>query len=159
MRNLAGDMVENMGLRDTVGGVCSNPTHDATEVTKKVAVQGCKSATGESEFGSAVVGKKRVGVLEESDQDQPVVDPEVRDTVETEHIEETVLVNESANDTHPDRDTNDRDDNLAVVVRGEHRRAGYKVYHSMSMTTFHTLTRGTHDWCPLGIGVDQKHFG
>jgi hypothetical protein len=73
--NLAGNMMENVGLRDTIGGVSTDPTHDLAAVTKKVAVKSSKSSTGESKLGSAVVREERVGVLEEGDQNQPVVDP------------------------------------------------------------------------------------
>lgn len=76
MRDLAAYVMEDMGLGDTVGSMGTDPGHDASEVTEEVAVHGGKSTAGESELASAVVGKKRVGVLEEGDEDEPVIDPE-----------------------------------------------------------------------------------
>jgi hypothetical protein len=127
MRNLAGDVVENVGLRNTVGGMCSNPTHDAAKIAEEVTVQGCKGSTREGEFRSAVVREEGISVLEESDQDEPVVDPEVGDEVEPEDVGETVMIDGSPNNTEPDGNANDRDDNLAVMVGCEHRRAGNEV--------------------------------
>lgn len=68
-------MMEDVGFRDTIGSMSTNPTHDVAAVSKKVAVKGGKGSAGESKLGSAIVGKKRVGMLEEGDQNEPVVDP------------------------------------------------------------------------------------
>lgn len=78
VRNLAGDVVENVSLGDTVSGSGTNPTHDAAEIAKEVTVEGSQSATREGELGCAVVGENGVGVLEERDHDEPVVHPATR---------------------------------------------------------------------------------
>lgn len=75
MRDLARNVVQNVGLRDTMSSVGSDPAHETTKVTEEVAIKGGESTTGEGELWCAVVGKQRVGVLEERDQDEPVVDP------------------------------------------------------------------------------------
>ena len=75
MRDLAGDMVQDMGLRNTVSSASTDPAHEASEVTKQTTVQSRQSTTRESELGSTVMGEERVGVLQEGDQDQPVVHP------------------------------------------------------------------------------------
>lgn len=75
MRDLAGDMVQNVRLRDTVCGMRTNPAHDGAEVPKQAAVQRSEGTTLEIVYVRAVVGQKRVRVLQEGDQDEPVVDP------------------------------------------------------------------------------------
>lgn len=77
VRNLAGDVVENVSLGDTVSSSGTDPTHDTAEIAKKVTVEGSQSTTGEGELGCTVVGENGVGVLEERDHDEPVVHPAV----------------------------------------------------------------------------------
>lgn len=76
MGDLAAYVVEHMGLRDTIRSMRADPRHDGAKVAQKVTVEGGKSTTSESKLRSTVVREERVGVLEESDQHQPVVDPE-----------------------------------------------------------------------------------
>jgi hypothetical protein len=76
--NLAGDMMENVSFRDTVCSVSTDPGHDFSAVTEKVPVQSGQGTSGEGELWSTVMGEERVGVLQESDQYQPVVDPRMR---------------------------------------------------------------------------------
>lgn len=73
--DFAADMVEDVGLGDTVGSMRSDPGHDTAEITKKLTVEGSKSTTGEGKLGSTVVRKEWVGVLQEGDQHEPVVNP------------------------------------------------------------------------------------
>ena len=75
--DLARDVVENVRLRDAVRRKGTEPAHHAAEVTEEVAVEGSERSTGESELRSTVVGQDRVGVLEESNEDEPVVHPGV----------------------------------------------------------------------------------
>lgn len=75
MRDLAADVVEDVGLRDTVSGTSTDPCTDRAEIAKEVAIESGKRATSEGELWGTVVGKERVGVLKESDQHEPVVDP------------------------------------------------------------------------------------
>lgn len=77
MRDLAGDVVNDVGLRDSVGGTGADPAGKLAEeavATHEVAVKGREGTTGEGEGGGLVMRKSGVGVLEESDQDEPVVD-------------------------------------------------------------------------------------
>ena len=53
----------------------AQPGWDAAQVTKEFAVERRESAAGERELRSTVVGEERVSVLEERDQDQPMVHP------------------------------------------------------------------------------------
>ena len=73
--DLAVDVVEDVSLRDAVGGGGTDPAHEAAKVTEEVAVKSGQSTTGEGELGGTVVGQQGVGVLQESDQDEPMVDP------------------------------------------------------------------------------------
>ena len=119
MGDLAVDVMGNMRLRDTVGGACADPAHDGPKAAKKVAVESCKSATGEGEFAGTVVREKGVGVLEECDQDEPVVDPKVGVKIEAEGVGEAEVINGKSDKTHPDEHTDVGHDDLQEVVGSE----------------------------------------
>jgi hypothetical protein len=127
VRNLAGDVVKDVSLRDTVGSVCTEPSHDWAKVTKKVAIQGGEGTTGEGKLGSTVMREERVGVLEEGDENEPMVDPKIGDKVGLEDGEESESVDSETNSGEPKEDTDVGDDNLPVVVRGEHHSGGVEV--------------------------------
>ena len=67
----------------------------------------------------AVVGEHRVGVLEECDEDEPRVDPEVWDAISTHHCSKAVGhagINEC---TDPQKHTDIRDEDVLALVRCE----------------------------------------
>lgn len=74
VRDLAGDVVSDVGLGDTMGkslaDCAHNPANDAW-ASHKVTVECAESTTGEGVCGCAVVGEQRIGVLEEGDHDEP----------------------------------------------------------------------------------------
>jgi len=76
MRDLAGDVVQDVSFTDTMGDCRTQPRWDATQITKELTVKRREGTTGEGELGGTVVGKEGVGMLEECNQDQPVIDPE-----------------------------------------------------------------------------------
>ena len=78
VRDLAAEMVGNVSLGDTVSGGSTEPCHEASTVTEELTVQSGKGTTGEVELGSTVVGEQGVSVLQEGDENEPVVDPDVR---------------------------------------------------------------------------------
>lgn len=78
MGNLAANVVEDVGLGDTVSSSGTEPSSNWTKITEEATVECRESTTGESEFRSTVMGEERVGVLEEGDQNEPVVDPVFR---------------------------------------------------------------------------------
>lgn len=140
VRNLAVDVVGNVRLRDTVSSPSADPAHDAAEVAKKVSVEGGESTTGESKLVSTVVGEERVGVLEERDQDKPVVDPEVGLEVKAESVGEAESVDRGSNTNSPDDDTDIRHDDLQEVVGSkEVVCVGVEVVSALGVTL---LTRG-----------------
>ena len=69
------DMVDDVSLRDTVRAGGSDPGHDRSKVTKEVTVMSRQGTTGESELPRTIMREEGVGVLQESDQHEPVVDP------------------------------------------------------------------------------------
>ena len=77
MRDLAGNVVHDMSFRDTMSCVSPNPSHDLATVTQKAAVERSQSATRESKLWRTVVRENGIGVLQERDQHQPVVHPEI----------------------------------------------------------------------------------
>ena len=76
MRDLARDMVENVCLRDSMGSMGADPAHNGTKVSEQAAVQSSEGTTLEVELLGTVMGKEGIGVLQEGDQYEPVVDPE-----------------------------------------------------------------------------------
>lgn len=77
MGNFARKVMQDVGFRDTMSGMCANPGHNASTVAKKVAVQSGKGSTSKSELWSTVMGKEGVGMLQEGDQHKPMIDPTV----------------------------------------------------------------------------------
>ena len=67
MRNFAANVVGDVGLRNAMGSVSTNPTHKFAAVAEEITVKSCKSTTGKSECRSTIMWEKRVSVLEESD--------------------------------------------------------------------------------------------
>ena len=67
--------MHDVGFGDTISGVCTKPGHNTSTVAKKVAVQSGKGSTGKGELWGAVMGEEGVGMLQESDQYKPMVDP------------------------------------------------------------------------------------
>ena len=63
MRNLARNVMQDVGFRNTISGVCTNPSHNASTVAEKVAVQSGKGSTGKGELRGTVMGKEGVGML------------------------------------------------------------------------------------------------
>lgn len=111
--------MQDVSLRDTVCGVSSEPSHDFTAVTEKVSIQSRQGTPREGKLGSTVMGKKRVGMLEEGDQYQPVVDPrnfsttemvirnrintpEVGNKVQGEEVDKAVVPDSVGNPTKPE---------------------------------------------------------
>lgn len=79
--DLGRSVVSNMSLADTV-------KEPSTDWAKHVSVNGGKSSSGKSPLFGRVVGQERVGVLQVGDEDEPVVDPKVRDKVDDHHFSE-----------------------------------------------------------------------
>ena len=75
VRDLAVDMVGDVSLGDTVRAGGSNPGHYGSEVTKEVTVISRQGTTGECKLAHTIMREEGVGVLQESDQHEPVVDP------------------------------------------------------------------------------------
>jgi len=105
VRDLARNMVQDVSLRNTVGGMCADPGHKGTQITEEVTVQGGKGAAGKGELGGTIMREKRVGVLQEGDQDKPVVDPKVRHQVNLPDSGEALDVDAGGDNGKPDGDT------------------------------------------------------
>jgi hypothetical protein len=119
-----------------------NPGHNRAKVTKNVTIEGSESSTSKVELGCTVVREDRVGMLQECDQDEPVVDPEVWKKVSPEDSYETEVVYRGGDSAEPDHDTNVGQDNLAVVMGHEHRRLGVEVASALRIAT---LTGSIHE--------------
>ena len=63
VRNSARNVVQNVGLSDSMCRHSSEPAHDRSQVTKHRAVESRESTSGEGELGSAVMREQGIGVL------------------------------------------------------------------------------------------------
>lgn len=127
VRDLARDVMQDVRLTDPMSRSSADPTCNGAKVTEKSAIQGSEGTTGEGKLGRAVVGKERVRVLEERDEDEPVVDPKVGNKVGAEDLEEAEVVDCSNDAREPKYNANVGDDDLPILVRGEEGRLGHKV--------------------------------
>ena len=131
---LAADVMCDVGLRDAVSRMGTNPSHDLAAVTKKLAIKSSESSAGESELGGTVMGKNGVGVLEEGDEDKPVVYPEVGNDVKAEDRSKSVSMDEVSNRTKPKQDANIGKNDLSAVVGLEHDGAGAVVVGTLGVS-------------------------
>jgi hypothetical protein len=75
MRDLARNMVSYMGFRDAMRHGRANPTHKRAEVAKQITIKRRQGTTRECELPGTIVWQQRIGMLQEGDEDQPVVHP------------------------------------------------------------------------------------
>ena len=132
--NLAGDVVENVGLSNAVEQVGSNGS-------EPVPVNRAEGTTGEGPGLGLVVRKHRVRVLKVSDHDQPVVAPEVRNDVVPEDIGKATGSKVSAGSDSRESQANAevRNENLVTVALVEDDRLGVEVVRVLGVVK---LTRG-----------------
>lgn len=102
-------MVQDVGLNNAVEEVSTNETH--------LTIDGGSSATDEVPLVTSVVRKRGISVLEKSDGDKPVVNPEVREEVPDEHVGETKLPGEEGETSGGQDDANvAHNDELCIPV-------------------------------------------
>lgn len=75
MRDLAMYVMRYVRLGDTMSERRRQPSHDRAQISQQVSVVCCQRASWEGELARAVMREKRIGVLKEGDQDDPMVDP------------------------------------------------------------------------------------
>jgi hypothetical protein len=137
--NLGGDVVGNVGFTNTVEDVRANGSEE-------VSVNGGKSSTGKGPLVSRVVGQDGVGVLEVGNENEPVVNPKVRNGVKHEHLGNRALVGPVAKTSHDRGDTDVGQDNVKVVTSLEDDGSGVEVV-------------GTDRVVRLSTGVHNKVSG
>jgi hypothetical protein len=127
MWDLRRQVMEDVSLRDSVREAATEPAEEWAGATEKRAVEGGEGTALEVECGAAVVREVGVSVLEEGDQNEPVVDPEVGDTVDAGHLQETTSHGPVDKGSDPEENTDVTDDDLVVLVRGENDRRRLEV--------------------------------
>jgi hypothetical protein len=124
--NAADVVVEDVSLDDTVEKVSADETH--------LTIDGSSGTADEVPLIVGVVGKGRVGVLEESNGNEPVVDPKVGDEVPDGHVVEAKLLDEEVQSGTHQTDTNvAQDDELSIAVLVK-RAAGIEVVNTATET-------------------------
>jgi len=129
-------------LRNSVRQDPTEPAEEWTGATEKRAVEGGERTTLEIECGAAVVREVGVSVLEEGDQNEPVVDPEVRDTVDAGHLQEPTGHRPVDKSTNPEENTDVTDDDLVVLVGSKNDRRRLEVVGHLGVVA---LTRSIPD--------------
>lgn len=114
-------MVRDVGFTDTV-------QDETTDRAEELSVDRGQCASGKGPLLGRVVGRQRVGVLQEGDTDEPVVDLEVRENVEDEDFTEASHHAPVGEDGEGDEETDVGPDDLVLVVGSEDDRAGGEVY-------------------------------
>lgn len=56
-------MMQDVGFRNSISGVCANPGHNASTIAEKAAVQSSKGSAGKGELWGTIMGKEGVGML------------------------------------------------------------------------------------------------
>jgi len=79
------------------------------------------------ESGGTVVGEHWVGVLQEGDQHEPRVDPEVREAIDAHHGSKAKSERSIQEGTDPEEDADIGDDDLLILMRSKDDRVGIKV--------------------------------
>lgn len=123
VRDLGRGVVGDVSLANTVKDPSTDKAHESS-------VNGSKGTSGKSPLLGTVVRKRGVGVLKVGDEDEPVVDVEVWDTVDDEHLGEAPLdgpVGETGNDG---TDSNVGHDDLGSFAVSEDVGLGVKVWTS-----------------------------
>lgn len=110
-------VVRDLG-RDVVGDVCLSNTVENVSAngTQEVTINGGKGTTRESPLVGRVVGEDRVGVLKEGDEDEPVINPQVGDTVDGSDFFDTSLRSPEGKSSKDKYDTNVGPDDLPVLA-------------------------------------------
>jgi hypothetical protein len=79
------------------------------------------------------VYRRRGTNLEEGDQNKPVVDPEIRNKVEGETLEEAALVDPGDDSSQPEEDADIGNDDMAELVWLEEWQTGRKVVGALGV--------------------------
>lgn len=135
-RNGRDVVVEDVGLDDTVEKVATNEA--------ELAVNGGSGSTSEGPGVGIVVRKRGIGVLEEGDGNEPVVDPEVRKKVPNEEVlEAELLVDEVESSAGKSKADVGEEDQLLVLALIQ-RAGGVEVVDTAepAVTLALTLTLG-----------------
>lgn len=135
-------VVKDVSLRNSVCEDATEPAEKRTGTTEKRAVEGGERTTLEVECRAAIVREVGVGVLEEGDQNQPVVDPEVRNTIDAGHLQEPTGDRPVDKSTNPEEDTYVTDDDLVVLVDSENDRRRPEVVGHLGVVV---LARSIHE--------------
>lgn len=131
-RNSSDEVVADVGLDDSVENVLADPS--------KVSIDGCRSTSGIVPFTLSVVWKSWIGVLQESDHDQVVVDNEVwQAVVENDSSQAKSLVSKIQTKRREHESKVGQGD-LDSLLRLEQRREGPEVVDLLGRVTLVFLT-------------------
>jgi len=134
-------VVEGNGREEMMGDVVMRDVveEEATCPAKQWSVDGRNSSAQEGPLLVAVVSNSRVGVMEVSQHDDPVVGQEIRNEVELEEIPESNLLGPQVESRGHDAQTDVRCDDSVALMGLEERRRWLEVVGAGR------IHRGAHD--------------
>lgn len=135
MRDLGRNVVADVRLADAV-------KHKRADKSQTVSVNGGQGTSGKVPLLVAVVRNKRVGVLQERDRDQPVVDVEVRNEIIGSDLGERAVVSPSTEDGEKKGDSEIRCNDLLPVSLVKDNRVGVEMVGEFRVVL---LSRGVSD--------------
>lgn len=148
--DLGGSVVSDVGLANTVKDPSTDGAHESS-------VNGSKGTSSKSPLLGRVMGQDGVGVLEVGDEDEPVVDVEVWDTVDDEHFGERPLDGPVSKTGNDGSDTNVGQDDLPGLAVSENVGLGVEVYTSNRVRRHgKELTVGVGGVAKLSRGVPDQ---
>jgi hypothetical protein len=120
MRDFRTEVMQHMRLRNSVSQGAPKPPKKGASTTKQASIHSRKRATLEVERSRTVVWDQWIGVLEQGDQNDPVVDPKIREEVDTRHLPKATSGRPVGEDTEPEKNSNIADDNLGALMSSKY---------------------------------------
>jgi hypothetical protein len=113
------NMVQDVCLRNSVGQSATKPPKERSSTTKQATIHSRKRPALEVEGSRPIVRKQWIGVLEEGDQNDPVVDPKIREEIYTGHFAEAAGDRPVDEGTEPEKNSNVAEDDLVALMRAK----------------------------------------
>jgi len=139
-------VVEDVGLDDAVEEVATDEA--------KLAVDGGSGSTSEGPGVGIVVGERGVGVLEEGDGNEPVVDPEVRKKVPDEEVLEAEVLVDEVKGSAGQSETDIRQEDQLLVLALVKRAGGVEVVDTAEEAVALALTLALGLLVVVGVAGD-----
>jgi hypothetical protein len=127
MWNGTAHMMQHMCLRNPMCRMPTQPSHDAPQVAQQIPIKCTQCPPRKRERVRLVMRDERVRVLEEGNEDEPVIDPDVRGEVDFKRGEEPKVRDRETDEEEPEEDAKIRPEDLGALVGFEDDGGGQEV--------------------------------